>query len=77
MHVDAFDPVVTSVDAGFDPLRPAAAQAAPNPFHSATEIELRFPRSGRLDLVIYDIRGRTDRYPGARAPITVGAGSRS
>ncbi len=61
MHVDAVDPVVTSVDTGSDPSKSFWAMVAPNPFHGQTDLRLVLARSGDFDLTIYDVRGRVVR----------------
>ena len=62
MHIDATDPIVTAVDTGSDPSRLLWAVVAPNPFHGETQIRLVLPRSGDLDVTIYDVRGRAVRH---------------
>ena len=61
MHVDAVDPVVTSVDTGSDPSNTLWAMVVPNPFHGQTEFRFVLARSGDSDLTIYDVRGRAVR----------------
>ncbi len=62
MHVDATDPVATSVDTGSDPSRVPWARVAPNPFRDQTSVRLMLSRPGALDVMIYDVRGRAVRH---------------
>jgi hypothetical protein len=39
----------------------SSLQAAPNPFNPQTTILLQLPRSGQVDLAVYDVRGRRVR----------------
>lgn len=72
MHVDATDPIVTSVDTGSDPSTVLWAAVAPNPFHGETRIRLLLPRSGDLDVTIYDVRGRAVRHLAKAAVVSAG-----
>jgi hypothetical protein len=40
----------------------SSLQAAPNPFNPQTTILLQLPRSGQVDLAVYDVRGRRVRH---------------
>lgn len=61
-HVDASDPVTTSVATG--PLGQKAPwmSAAPNPFQRETELRLAVREPAVAEVVIFDVRGRAVRH---------------
>jgi hypothetical protein len=61
IHVDATDPVITNV-AESSASRAPSMLMAPNPFGLETELRLTLPRSGAVEAVIYDVRGRAVRH---------------
>jgi len=61
IHVDASDPVTTAVTADAASRAPTLVMA-PNPFGVETEIRLTLPRSGAVEAVICDVRGRAVRH---------------
>jgi FlgD Ig-like domain len=72
MHIEAIDPVVTAVDGAFN-TRMILSQAAPNPFHQATQVRLYLPRSTPLEVNIYDLHGRLVRHLVDESPASAGA----
>ncbi|TMQ57882.1 MAG: T9SS type A sorting domain-containing protein [Candidatus Eisenbacteria bacterium] len=72
IHVDATDPIVASAGTGSDPSKELWAVVAPNPFHGQTQIRLVLPRSGDLDVTIYDVGGRAVRHLTKAAGVPAG-----
>jgi len=72
IHVDATDPIVASAGTGSDPSKELWAVVAPNPFHGQTQIRLVLPRSGDLDVTIYDVGGRAVRHLTKAADVPAG-----
>lgn len=62
LHLDATDPVATSVDVAIGGSRVPWVKAAPNPFRDQAAFSLALPRSSRVDVTIYDARGRAVRH---------------
>lgn len=52
---------LTSVEDGATPMAYALGHARPNPFNPSTTIEFALPRTGRVELKIYDVAGRLVR----------------
>lgn len=53
--------VQVEVAEGAPPALPAGPFARPNPFNPSTTISFRLPESGRVELAVYDVRGRLVR----------------
>jgi hypothetical protein len=62
LHVDATDPIATSVEAGPNGAPAPWVKVAPNPFRGATEFRLAMARPSAVDVVICDVRGRAVRH---------------
>jgi histidinol-phosphate aminotransferase len=59
--IAALEDILTPLKAGEDPPKPAMTelyQAYPNPFNSSTRISIYIPKSSKVTLEIFDIRGR-------------------
>lgn len=61
IHVDATDPVATSVDAG-STLSTPWLRVGPNPFRGQTGFHLAVPHAASVEAIIYDARGRAVRH---------------
>lgn len=72
LHVDAKDPVVSTVDSGSESSATFLAEAAPNPFRDETKIQLHLGRIEPLEVRIFDVRGRVVRHLARRAEATPG-----
>ena len=62
LHVDATDPIATSVEVGPNGSPAPWVKVAPNPFRGETQFQLAMSRPSAVDVVICDVRGRAVRH---------------
>lgn len=61
IHVDATDPISMAVETA-DASGTPWVSVAPNPFRGETQFRLDAPRSGAVEVIVYDVRGQAVRH---------------
>lgn len=66
---------VTGAGSGYGSARTSLGRVAPNPFADRTRLQLSLAQAGPVDVLVYDVLGRTVRHVAAGAWLPAGAHS--